>query len=306
MDPATTDISAPVADQTNTLETPTDQTPVVDAAVDSSGGEGGAVEQSSISEELASRAQWLGLDPADFGNDPTRLEWAISRYDRQLADFGRSLREPRQEQTNVSGTTTSQSPSFDLDKALPELSGEFDPAIVAWTKSAREAVKGMSAHYEQQVASLRKQYQDDLTPLKQEVEQRKVEMVREQVDGFFNGLGKEWDGMYGKGDFDSLSVRNPRAVQARHEVFMQANALGDAYKAMGQRVPAMKDLLRRALAAQHSDQQHTFARQQIIAQAKGSKSQAAASQVGKRTSPPTGREMAVQAAEQALRALRAK
>lgn len=294
----------------------TEQTPAVesvpaDAVADvQSGDEGGADAQPGIDDELASLARHYNIDPADFGNDPGRVQAVVGKYDRQLAEYGRRLMEqgqPQDKPATAPAPKQAATEQFDLDKVLPgEISGDFDPALIGWTKSARDGIKTVHSQLQQQMAAeleaIRQEYRQELEPVKQRIQQRENEILVQQVDGFFGGLGKEWEGEFGKGSVRDVAARNPMLAQQRNEVYVLAEQLGLAQQNMGQQVSPLNERLKRALHARYADKQTTFTRQQLIQEAAKQKS-VAAGNGRKRTSPPTGRELATQAFREGLKQL---
>lgn len=309
----------PVVEETipqNTEQTPAVESVPADAVADvQPGDEGGADEQPGIDEELAGLARTYNLDPNDFGNDPNRVRSMVAKYDRQLAEFGSRLMQPGEPQAKAGDPPAKQAaaPSqFDFDKVFPgELSGDFDDQLKGWTKANREAAKAMHAHLEQQLAAKLEEIRTADTErskrietIEREIQQRKDEILEQQVDGFFAGLGKEWDGEFGKGSVRQVMAQMPMLAHQRQQVYADAMAMSKGMEQMGMQVPPLNDLLKRALHARYADKHTTFTRQALIQEA--AKQKTVATSTGrKRTAPPTGRELAVQAYREGLKQLQA-
>lgn len=300
--------TAQITEETSAVENP----PVESAADVQSGGEGGADVQSGIDDELAALAEHYRINPADFGNDPERVRNVVAKYDQRLAEFGRQLMQPKQTQGDPAKPAAPVAKSeFDFDKLLPgELPADnFDPALTGWAKQNREALHQLHTHYAQQFAAQKEAFESQLKsalePIQGSIQRREQEVYRSQVDGFFNGLGKEWEGEFGKGDITSLVSRSPRLAQQRNEVVIEAEALRLGYEAQGLQPPDTNTLLKRALASRYSDKQTTFTRQQIVQEA-AQKKAVAASAPAKRTVPASGRELAAQAFREGMSQLKSR
>ena len=290
-----------VVEETTTPITETqgvEETPPSAVADVQSGDEGGADAQSGIDSELAALANSYGLDPASFGNDPDRVRYAVTKFDRQLAEFGMKLMQPKQEQ-QTAAPAKPPSAEFDLDKVFPGeiLNDDLDPSMKEWTKSAKDGIKSVHSHWEQQLAaqmeSLKQEFLNEVTPIKAEIQQRKQELLDQQVDGFFGALGKEWETEFGNGPIQKLPPHSPLRMQ-RQEVYLQALAIQKGYEQLGMQPPPMEEALKRGLHSRYADKNTTFTRQQIIQEA--AKQKAVAVNSGrKRTAPASDKELAAQA-----------
>lgn len=275
-----------------------------------SGGEGGADAQSGIDAELAALADHYRINPADFGNDPERVRGVVARYDQQLAQFGRQLMQPKQAPQEQAKAAPVAKSEFDFDKLLPgELPADnFDPALTGWAKQSKEAIRQLHEYHTQQRAAereaLKQELLGEINPIRERFQQREAEVIRSQVDGFFNGLGKEWEGEFGKGEQQALASRNPRLAQQRYEVVVEADALRLGYEAQGLQPPPMTTLLKRAVASLYADKQTTFTRQALVQEAAKQKAVAAAAPA-KRSTPSSDRDRAAQAYREGVQQLRA-
>ena len=265
--------------------------------------------QSGIDSELAALANSYGLDPASFGNDPDRVRYAVTQFDRKLAEFGRTLMQPKQEQ-QTAAPAKPQSTEFDLDKVFPgEIPGDdLDPSIKGWTKSAKDGIKSVHSHWEQQLAAqteaLKSEYAKRFESVEQRLMQRENEILEQQVDGFFGGLGKEWETEFGKGSIQKLPPHSPLRMQ-RQEVYLQALAIQKGYEQLGMQPPPLEEALKRGLHSRYADKNTTFTRQQIIQEA--AKQKAVAVNSGrKRTAPASDKELAAQAYREGRKQLQAQ
>ena len=301
--PADETAAAQVTEQTPAVES----TPAESAAIETSGGEGGHVEQSVIDEELASLASEYQLDPKDFGNDPSRLRAAAAKFDRQLAEFARSLQGQR------GGTGAGQPPAtqpgqakseVDFDKLLPDLTDTADThweePLKALPKQTRELAKALHEHYKQRFETLQTDFSQRVEGIEGFIRSQEEARTEREVDGFFSGLGKEWEGEFGKGAIRALS---PSLVQRRNEVYGEALALQAGYLQMGRQPPALDTLLKRALHSRYADQNTTFTRQQLIREAAEKKQAATGGAASKRSQPATPRDRALQVVREGLKQL---
>lgn len=296
------EVTPEVTDQITEETTGVDPTPPAEeAAVEKSSGEVAAVETSGIDEETASLAKFYGLDPATYGNDPTRVKQAVSHFDKQLAEFGKSLfRQPEGQPAK----TEAEQAKFDLEKLLPPDLNEadYDPAIVGWVKQNKAAIKAVSDHYTQQIEAQKAEYEQRVGALEQRYQAEQEKHFERELDGFFNGIGKEWEGEFGKGDMRALPPHSPLSA-ARNAVVMDAMALQAGYAHYGQQAPPFPDLMKRALASRYSDKQSTFIRQQLVNEAAAKRPPTSAGASGKRGVPMSGREKAMQTFREGLKQL---
>lgn len=297
LEAATAAASAPAEEVAVEQPQITEQTPAVEAipaesvSVDTPAGEGGPDVQTGIDD--AWKAEVSG--------------YVSSQFDQHFLDVGRSLSKPKEEATPKPAQAAT-SPSFDLDKlwqALPE-SEQFDPALQAWTKQARDTVRALPGLFEQRIAAEReaieKAASQRIETLEKFIQQQEAERFERDVDGFFGALPQEWHGEFGKDGVKSLP---PALVNKRNEVIQDAMELRAGMAHYGRTPPPLPELLKRALAIRYSDKQTTFARQQILQQAKTAKNGTAAQAASKRTAPMTGRERGEQAFNEAFAAYQA-
>lgn len=279
--------------------------PADDAAVDESSGGEKAIEQSGqLDEATASLAKFYGLDPATYGNDPEKIGQAVSHFDKKVIDFGRSLMSRQQTEQQTKETQTQE--AFDLEKLLPpELSAdEYDGPLVQAVKQSREAIKAVHDHYSKLLESQREQHEQRFGVLEQKHQAEQEKNYHRELDGFFEGLGGDWEGEFGKGAINKLPSHSP-LVAARNAVVMDAMALEAGYAQYGIPAPAFGDLLKRALASRYSDKQTNFVRQQLVKEASGKRPPVSAGSSTKRGAPMSSRDRAAQTFREGLRVLQA-
>jgi hypothetical protein len=270
-------LTAQPVDEAADAEIPAAEAQDESADVSPGGGESeGADVDSGIEAELLERARAYGI-PTEGVSPKDLTRHMATTLDRQIAQLGREAMQWRQSQGQPApqAPTQPQSPAaksgLDLEARLREHlpEAEIDPAL---RKGIHAALNDINQHSEQQIAALKeelsKSYEARVSPIEQRLLREEGQRMDALVDGFFSGLGKEWEGEFGKGSITEL-LKNPVAgtqVEKRKEIVATANAMRHYFITNGQQSPPDDVLLRRAHNAVYADRQTTIAKKQIAQQ----------------------------------------
>lgn len=266
------------------------------SAVEKSGANGspqGHVDPPVIDEALAELARFHELDPADFSSRE-QLERAVGRLDRIYSHrikegWGQPQQTSREAQQQKQPPATKPSP---WDHGIKPLAGpDYDPAIVEYSTSVVKALDGLKerlAQYEEKFGAL-EPYGEKITAFEQYMQQKSAEEYTAQMDAAFTGLGKEWEEMFGKGDYSSLPPHSI-ARQKRDELAMELAAIQHGDIQTGRRSP-FKQQFERALRAAFGSHLPTIERRRLATAAHERKN-GALSTPARRPAPPAATDEA--------------
>jgi hypothetical protein len=249
-------------------DVPADDNPEQDAPADS--GFDAALLQAVGLEESQAKSQ--------FGT-PEALRNAVRLLDQQSVSLGAQLLQQQNAQQHaqqqvqqqapppaqqVQQPQQSQTPTPDNANQgfkLPEL-----PDDEEWGDEVKAAFESLNAHFEakfahqQQVIDQQRQATEQFLLEKQRASQSNYV---EEFDSFVNNLGKEWDGVLGKG---SGSEMDPNSLQINNRIHLDqvANQLAMGQQAKGLPPLPKSDLLNRALGIAFPDQQEQAVRKQVV------------------------------------------
>lgn len=208
---------ATVTEQEPITSASVEATPQVDEtiAVESSGDGGtGAVEQSSIPEELASLARAYQIDPSRW-SDPAALEAAVTQLDRvyyhhldqamQKFSAGQPGQAAQQQTQAKPGGRT----KLELSKLIPNADA-YDPDVLNAFKTLVEHTEAQADTYEEKLAKL-EAIEAELTSYRQERAEKQQAEWSNNLDGFFSSLGKEWEDKFGSVPMNKLPPNSPQA-----------------------------------------------------------------------------------------------
>jgi hypothetical protein len=276
-------LEAPVDEQI-TQETPTAvETPAVETdAVENSGVvDGGAVENSGIDEGLVATAKSYGLNPEHWPNGES-LQRAVTQFDmiraHQLQQSAMQYQQPQGKPETQAQTQARQ--KLDFDKLLPK--EQFDENLVSALKSIYEDLHGELEAKDKKLTEF-EPLREKVSQFEQYMQQQAAVQYESQMDGFFNGLGKEWEDVFGKGELRQLP---PRSVQVANRLKLD-QALGQIQQidAMQGQRGSLTSQQQRALHLAFGDQLPTIERRKLAIQGHERKNGALARPASKQGKP---------------------
>lgn len=294
--PADAQVDTTEQDTLDTAQTPiADDSPATDVESSADATSGGGTEDadasSGIDTELASLAGVYGYDLKADPQGTGLTKFLATTLHRELASLGQQHLQGGFQQPPPPQAPAAQD-ALDLEKLVPELpEGDFDPAIVGYAKSMREALKSMHSAHVKELAALkdehRKSLEQEIGPLKQARAADEQRQFFQTVDGFF---GKSAD-KYGAGATTSLSPYSPQA-QTRNKVLELAVNMHAGFISRQQQPPELDTLLKWADDIVFADQKTTAAVNQIKSQLKQNGKAALSGANGKTAKPLTPKERA--------------
>jgi len=255
-------------------------------------------------------------DARDLGS-AERLARVIAKQDKLLANLGRK---------SLANQTNNEPPA-----AKPEAKAETKPeakepeAQISSEAIAQAAVKipddlldSLSDEAKAVVTNLADQFNGGLSKLadrvaafektRQSEDQVRAEQSRkaweQEMDGFFNDLGEEYQDVFGKGTLAELAAANPDSPAVKHRIElseeMRAIAAGDA--SVGRPLDSYANLRKRALRSLHPEKMATKVRQEITQEVKTRKDNAIARPGGSHAGKKAGIDIAAEKVEAKYRA----
>jgi hypothetical protein len=149
-------------------------------------------------------------------------------------------------------TQQEKPPGVALPEWKPELDDDIEPSIA---KALQGVPDYVGKHLEAALAPVlqeRKQMGEKLMQMEQYIISQANAANCAKLDNFVSGLGEEGEGIYGKGDVDSLDPNSP-GFKARYDLDQKVNMLRDSYSRTGQNPPSDKRLLKEAHMLMHPE-----------------------------------------------------
>lgn len=118
-------------------------------------------------------------------------------------------------------------------KAIPEYATSLDEGTV--DEGIAKDIKGLAKHSNTYMAAL----QGGLSALRNDVVPEIIESRIDRFESFVEGLGKDWERTFGKGDFTDLNP-NGQEIQARARLFDAWTKIRDESRRRGEVISAKK------------------------------------------------------------------
>jgi len=199
----------------------------------------------------------------DFGS-PAALERSLARLDRQMSAMGRKLGQPGGEQkpeakpeAPASQAAQQPAPQIKASEASTDASAgiKFDLNPEIWSEEAiadmRKIETNVNALLSDQAAKIARL--ENSTKSQSEQQQQAAARQHEAtLDGLFDGLGDEYQDVYGKGPLRQLADDSP-AAKARVEASREIAALRIADAIAGRPEDSVPNLFKRAIRSLHPD-----------------------------------------------------
>lgn len=238
---------------------PEDKDPVAatDKPADSPDGKPGEPEKASIPDDLLDAAEAVGFNREEIRalGSKAAVETMLKLYDSKVLEYGRSMMHQQQQQPQQQAQQQQQ-------KQPQAPQRHFDP------EKFDENLVGFEDHVASENQAIRSETQAIRQELNEFREQIKMEKQTNEIDSYFNGLDKENEALFGKGDIFSLA---PGSLQHtnRNKVAADAIAYRNGLMARGIQPPSMAATLekfrqaefgKRLLEAKHKQEKVNLAK----------------------------------------------
>ena len=192
---------------------------------------------------LLARGATLGFSKEDAENvgDPKVFETMLNSFSERLAVFGAPPVEPGAPQPPPTAPPPQQQPPPETQPSAPEgFKIELDPEAVE--PPIVETFNKLNDHYAAQMAEM----QGALGYALAVIQQQQTQSTTKRLDGYFAGLGEEFEPVVGKGTIAGL---NPEFAQVRGEIVTRMTALAQGFQRIGRPVPPEDQLFQEAVNA---------------------------------------------------------
>ena len=224
--------------------------------------------------EVIERAKQVGFSEQELKqySDGTKLLLDVQRVEDMAIRRLQALEAAKTQETPKQEAQAEDDFKIDLDEK------EYDPKIV-------NALKGLKESFEKKLERRIAQYEQQAQGLVSYVHEQQMKAATERLDGLFNGLGEETKQLFGKGAMDSVT---PAERDNRWKVVQQMAAIEEGYSKLGLKLPAEKELHRRAVEAVFGEDIKKSARKEISQQLTKQKSKLMQRPAAKRTGANPG------------------
>jgi hypothetical protein len=234
----------PDDDETPEDDTKKEATEDDDDTDDDDAGEAEATEDAPprsarIDPELAEMAKQVGLDPDDFTSNAALTKHLLAAQQKQ----------PEREQDEQVVEEEEFKIDLDLDDDL------FDPELKTKLNSQ---LNKLNEHYGQKTKKL----SETVDQLRSELRERDLFQAEQQFEQYINGLGDEWEDVFGKGNGRSMD-RSSTAFKNRGKFWDKLSAVVATHQRDGTMPEESDALFKEALHSAFGDQVEKVATKKV-------------------------------------------
>jgi hypothetical protein len=277
--------------------------------------------EASKDQSLAERARYYGVTDAEMESmTPEQLSMVMGIQDRQIAALGRAAMEQQQQwQQQPAQTPQEQDPAEseqtpfsehtpeEQSPEVPQQGGavaKYDLGIGDdWEDDVANVFHGLNDHYHSELERMSNRISDmtgDLHGLTGGQDQQAAQQYEEEMDTFFDSLGDEWSGVFGRGPVRGLT-EGSQELEARRELNQELGALIAGDMQVGRPSQTIGELAERSLWSAFRDKALQIEKGMIGKQVAGRRRQGISRPSSRNATSSDGRERAMQRANEFYR-----